>query len=168
MDLIDAINPKTFYETCSKIVRNYLNWRFYKKTMKRLQANGSLKQNGMRLDMRNRAYYVLNLEPETLMLGQEVLELEKSRVFESLAKKKVLFEDANLSEIIEARTERIKTDDYYAYLLQIKYMAMSSFGDIVYALIWLAAAATTGYFLTMGIMEYKAIFQWVSSIMTAR
>lgn len=138
--IIDFLNPRSFFERLSLVIRNYRNLSFYKKTMRALDKNGSLKQYGMRLDKRSRAYYVLNLEPEILMLGAEVLELEKSRVFESIGKKKVVLEEAGLTEIIEARTERIKTEDYYAYLIQIKYLPIAGLTEIFLCGVWIAAA----------------------------
>ncbi len=198
MTILEALKPKTFYESLSRVIRNYANLLFYRKTMVRLLENGTLKQYGLRLDTQKivtppvvdtftnrvkkpaktsrgmfsrpkyRAYYVLNLEPETLMMGSEVLELEKSRIYESLLKKKVMFEDAGLGELIEAKTDRIKTDDFYAYLIQIKYRSTSTFSDVVYVLLWAASVITLTYFIIHWAIAYKAIFAWISSIMTAK
>jgi len=136
--------------------------------MKRLFADGSLKTNGMRLDKRNRAYYVLNLEPETLMMGEEVLELEKSRVYESLLKKKPLFEKAGIGELIEAETERIKNEDYYAYLIQIKYRPIATLWNVIYIAAWAIAAGFIAYALIRIGFEYQSIFDWISSAMTSK
>lgn len=198
MTILEALKPKTFYESLSQVIRNYSNWVFYKKTMVRLFENGTLKQYGLRLDSQKivtpavvntftnnvkkpaktsrgmfsrpkyRAYYVLNLEPETLMMGSEVLELEKSRIYESLLKKKVMFEDAGLGELIEAKTDRIKTDDFYAYLIQIKYRSTAAFSDVAYILLWAVSVVTLTYFVIHWSIAYKAIFAWILSTMTAK
>lgn len=168
MKLFEALKPKTVYEALVRVYRNYVNWEFYKKTMDDLLKNGSLKQNGMRLDKRHRAYYVLNLEPETLMMGQEVLDLEKSRVYESLIKKKKLLEDAFLGELIEAKTERIKNEDYYAYLIQIKYRAMSSISDIIHVVLWSTAFSFVSYYAFKLALNYEAIFTWINSLVTTK
>lgn len=168
MTLREIISPLTFYGTLKKVIRNFVNWRFYNKTMKRFLKDGSLKQNGMRLDRRNRAYYALNLEPETLMMGDEVLELERSRVFESLGRKKPLFEKADLGELIEAKTERIKDDNYYAYLIQIKYRPTANIWNIIYVVFWLFMASMLAYFLVLGAMQYEIIYAWISNLMTAK
>lgn len=168
MTLLEALKPRTFYETCKQIFRNFANRRFYAKQMKRLFADGSLKTNGMRLDKRNRAYYVLNLEPETLMMGEEVLELEKSRVYESLLKKKPLFEKAGIGELIEAETERIKNADYYAYLIQIKYRPITTMANILYTIAWVTAAGFLAYALIRIGFEYQSIFDWINNTMTSK
>ena len=96
MKLLDLLNPVTFYKTLTRCWRNLESRRFYNRTVKKMQSDGLFKQFGMRLDMRNRAYYILNLEAETLMAGPDALDLERSRVFESLGIRKPIFEKAEL------------------------------------------------------------------------
>lgn len=168
MKLLDALHPKMFRDTLIMVFRNFVNWRFYKKQMKILNEDGSLKQNGMRLDKRNRAYYVLNLEPEILMMGEETIDLERSRVYESLGKKKPLFEKAGLGEIIEAKTDRIKDENYYAYLIQVKYRPIATAWNVIYVVVWLAALAGAAYFIIKGAVQYEAIVAWLNNVMTAK
>ena len=165
MGLLNLLNPKTFYETFLQIVKNISNRNFYRKTMKTLEKNGSLKQLGMRLDMRGRAYYVLNLEPETLMMGMETLELEKSRVLESISLKKSTFEKAGLAELIEAQTDRIKTEEYYAYLIQIKYRKIANWLDLVYVITWAAIASFLIYWIVQGALNYQAIATAIDNLL---
>ena len=153
----DFINPVTFYETAVIIVKNLKNFIFYRTKMSDINKSGVLKQTGLRLDRRARAYYVLNIEPELLMMGQDTLELEKSRVFESLAKKKELFETHNLTELIEAKTDRIKTSEYYAYLIQIKYRPMATVSNHVYVLSWLTCLTFIAYWIYLGFLNYNEI-----------
>ena len=153
----DFINPFTFYETAAIIIKNLKNFIFYRTKMSAINKTGVLKQTGLRLDRRARAYYVLNIEPELLMMGQDTLELEKSRVFESLAKKKELFETHNLTELIEAKTDRIKTSEYYAYLIQIKYRPMATVSNHVYVLSWLTCLTFIAYWIYLGFLNYNEI-----------
>jgi len=153
----DFINPFTFYETIVVIIKNLKNFIFYRTKMSAINKSGVLKQTGLRLDRRARAYYVLNIEPELLMMGQDTLELEKSRVFESLAKKKELFENHNLTELIEAKTDRIKTSEYYAYLIQIKYRPMATVSNHVYVLSWLTCLTVIAYWIYLGFLNYNEL-----------
>ena len=153
----DFINPFTFYETVVIIIKNLKNFIFYRTKMSDINKSGVLKQTGLRLDRRARAYYVLNIEPELLMMGQDTLDLEKSRVFESLAKKKELFETHNLTELIEAKTDRIKTSEYYAYLIQIKYRPMATVSNHVYVLSWLTCLTFIAYWIYLGFLNYNEI-----------
>ena len=153
----DFINPFTFYETAVIIIKNLKNFIFYRTKMSAINKTGVLKQTGLRLDRRARAYYVLNIEPELLMMGQDTLELEKSRVFESLSKKKELFETHNLTELIEAKTDRIKTSEYYAYLIQIKYRPMATVSNHVYVLSWLTCLTFIAYWIYLGFLNYNEL-----------
>jgi hypothetical protein len=157
MQLLNLLNPVTFYQALVKCWRNLANRRFYKSQMQSLKKDGSLKQLNMRLDMRSRAYYVLNLEAETLMAGADAFELERSRVFESISLRKPIFEKAELGELIEAKTERIKSSDYYAYLIQIKYRPTAKLNDYFYVLSWLACAAFLTYWVVRGVANYQEI-----------
>lgn len=168
MRIADAFHPKMFRDTLIMVFRNFSNWIFYRKQIKRLEMDGSLAQNGMRLDKRYRAYYVLNLEPELLIMGEETLDLEKSRVYESLGKKKPLFEKAGLGELIEGKTERIKNELYYAYLIQIKYRPIATVWNVIYVLLWLGALGAISYFLVSGAMQYESIISWLNGVMTSK
>lgn len=168
MKLIYYFKPKTFYKTLVKVIRNFKNRIFYKRQLLKLKEGGYLKQNNLRLDRRYRAYYVLNLEPETLLLGDEVFELEKSRVYESLEIKKQIFEKVGLRELIEAKTKRIKDSDYYAYLIQIKYLPMSNIWDKIYCLVWIILVLLIGRFLYLSIDYIPQIIDWVNNVMTAK
>lgn len=138
MGIIDFLNPLLFWKILKKVLINAKNRRYYVKQMQKLEEDGILKQMGMRLDLRRRAYYILNLEPETLMMGSEVLDLERSRVLESVNLRKPTFEKADLLELIEIKTQRIKTEDYYAYLIQIKYRPSSTVWNLVHVISWIS------------------------------
>jgi len=75
----------------------------------------------MRADTLKRVYFVINLLPETLLAGSDVELLERSRVTEAIAERNQVFMKDGLLEIIEADYRRIKTAEYYAYLVWIKY-----------------------------------------------
>lgn len=164
MTLLEFLNPNIFWKSLTLIVKNIRNRNFYINQMLTLDRNGSLAQVGMRLDMRRRAYYVLNLEPEALMMGTEVMELERSRVLESINSRKLIFETAELTELIEAKTERIKTKDYYAYLIQIKYRPIAGFGNWAHVLAWLNLATVATVYLIRAVCYRAEIVEWIKSI----
>jgi hypothetical protein len=86
-----------------------------------METQNFFKDLNARTDLLRRVYYVLNLEPETLLATGDLADLEKSRVFESVSKIQGRFADHNLVEIITVSSTRIKTEDYYAFLILIKY-----------------------------------------------
>jgi hypothetical protein len=161
MTLLEFLNPVIVWETLNQVIKNESNRQFYKRKMRELEKNGSLKQFGMRLDMRGRAYYIINLEPETLLMGAEVLDLEKSRVYESINLRKPMLENAELSELVEAITERIKTKEHYAYLIQIKYRPISGIGNIFHVVSWLTVASIATVYLSRLASRIPAAIDWI-------
>lgn len=161
MTIFEFLSPADFWRSLKRTVVNIRNWDFYVKRMRRLNQDGSLTQLGMRLDMRSRAYYVLNLEPETLMMGSDVLDLEKSRVLESINLRKGIFEKAELFELIEIKTERIKTKDHYGYLIQVKYLPSSTVWDFAHAISWILTFMTG---LIYGISNRYQILDFIKTI----
>jgi hypothetical protein len=161
MTIFEFLSPVDFWQSLRKTVINVKNWNFYVKCMRRLKEDGSLAQMGMRLDMRSRAYYILNLEPETLMMGSEVLELEKSRVLESIAIKKGIFEKAGLFELIEVKTERIKNENHYGYLIQVKYLPSANASDWFHVVSWVSLFAICSNYL---ISNWRELLETVKTM----
>lgn len=164
MTLLEFLHPGIFWKNLKKVTRDIQNRHFYGRKMRELEENGTLKQFGMRLDMRSRAYYVLNLEPETLMMGAESLELEKSRVLESINVRKGIFETAELTELIEAKTERIKNAEYYAYLIQIKYRPISNLGHVSHVLGWMICSSFAMTYAIKAIYHKAEILNWILEV----
>jgi hypothetical protein len=163
MTVFEFLSPIIFWAKLKKIVISVKNWNFYVKTMRVLNENGTLKQMGMRLDLRSRAYYILNLEPETLMMGTEVLDLERSRVLESINLREPTFQNAGLIELIEVKTDRIKTDDYYAYLIQVKYRPAANRWEWFHVVSWLSIAfAICAYSIKYQFM-IRAVFSQITT-----
>jgi hypothetical protein len=86
---------------------------------------------GGRVDWLRRVYYVINLEPETLLATGDLIDLEKSRVYESISKIQGRFADYNLVEIVDVTSKRIKDPDFYAYVVLIKYDNSSTVKDFI-------------------------------------
>lgn len=128
MGLLSILNPKNFYKSASLLAKDASNLSFYRKSATKLSEQKFLEQYGMRIDWLKRMYYVINLEPETLLANDSV-ELEKSRVFESVNRIQTIFADSNLIEIINVSSKRIKTADYYAYVIWIKFKPISKWSD---------------------------------------
>lgn len=185
MNFLEKIKAKAAYAAFTRVIRNRANYKFYKKTMLDLSKNGTLEQYGLRLadepkanklikffalanKYRCQAYYALNLEPEILMMGSEAIDLEKSRVYESLLIKKAMYEEAGLGELIEAKTERIKTEDYYAYLIQIQYRPISTKADITYVIVWMTVCVIALSFIAWLGFQYEIIGSWLSRVVTSK
>jgi len=135
MGLLNLINPIEAINSVRTIVKDITNYLFYRKQIKAIDSAGIFRTKRMRTDWLSRVYYVVNLEPELQLATGDLIDLEKSRVFESVSKVQGIFADRNLIEIIDVSSKRIKDDTYYAYLVTIKYRVETVFSDIVRAVI---------------------------------
>jgi hypothetical protein len=131
MKLLNFINPVIAFNSAKDIIKDLNNYVFYRKQIKKMETQNFFKDLNARTDLLRRVYYVLNLEPETLLATGDLADLEKSRVFESVSKIQGRFADHNLVEIINVSSTRIKTDEYYAFLILIKYDSKFKFSNLL-------------------------------------
>ena len=151
--LLDFLNPVSFWKNTVSCYRDVVNYSFYRGIVKKLDQEGLLKEKGMRTDWLKRVYFVINLQPETLLAGQDIDLLERSRVTEAIAERNQVFMKDGLLEIIQADYQRIKTTDYYAYLIWVKYRWTSSIATWLKSLIWLTGVITL-------CVNYQLFIQW--------
>jgi hypothetical protein len=131
MGLLNLINPIEAFNSARTVLKDLTNYWFYRKQIKAINEAGIFRTKKMRVDSLCRVYYVVNLEPELQLATGDLIDLEKSRVFESVSKVQGIFADHNLIEIVDVSSKRIKDDDYYAYLVTIKYRVESELSDLV-------------------------------------
>lgn len=135
MGLLNLLNPIEAIDAVRTIVKDLTNYRFYRKQIKAIEDAGIFRTKKMRVDWLCRVYYVVNLEPELQLATGDLIDLEKSRVFDSVSKIQGIFADRNLTEIVDVSSKRIKDDNYYAYLVTIKYRVDTVLSDIAKAVI---------------------------------
>ena len=143
--ILDFLNPVSFWKNAVSCYKDVANYRFYRKTIKLLEGEGLLRDKGMRSDWLKRVYFVINLLPETLLAGGDVELLERSRVTEAIAERNQVFTKNGILEIIEADYRRIKDNDYYAYLIWVKYRWQTSFSEWFKTIAWLILLGTLVY-----------------------
>jgi|688.fasta_scaffold01416_44 hypothetical protein len=162
--ILDFLNPVSFWKNVSQCYKDVINYRFYRKTITKLTADGSLKEKGMRADTLKRVYFVINLLPETLLAGSDVELLERSRVTEAIAERNQVFMKDGLLEIIEADYRRIKTAEYYAYLVWIKYRWESKISTWFKTVLWISLLVTIAVNYQIGVTAAKSIWMWYQQI----
>jgi hypothetical protein len=101
MGLLNLLNPIEAIDAVRTIVKDLTNYRFYRKQIKAIEAAGIFRTKKMRVDWLCRVYYVVNLEPELQLATGDLIDLEKSRVFESVSRIQGIFADRNLTEIVD-------------------------------------------------------------------
>lgn len=135
MGLLDLLNPIEAIGSVKTIAKDISNYRFYRKKIKLIEESGIFKDRKMRVDYLSRVYYVVNLEPELQLATGDLVDLEKSRVYESVYRLQGVFADHNLVEIVDVSSKRIKDSDHYAYLVTISYKVESETSDLIRSII---------------------------------
>lgn len=151
MAILSFLNPRKVIESVQTIYQDTSNYLFYRKKISILEKEGIFQSLNMRSDWLKRVYYVINLEPETMLATGDLIELEKSRVYESVYKFQGRFADHNLVEIVDITTQRIKDSDFYAYLVMVKYRTSVKSGDFYNAI---CASVVVAYLVKFAIYLY--------------
>lgn len=162
--ILDFLNPISFWKNVTSCYKDVINYRFYRKVISKLEAEGLLKDKGMRTDLLRRVYFVINLLPETLLAGGDVDLLERSRVTEAIAERNQVFMKDGLLEIIEADYRRIKTADYYAYLVWIKYRWSSAISTWIKAILWISLLVILIANYQVAINGAQSVWAWYLQI----
>lgn len=167
MKLLNFFRPTEIFETFSDLVKDVSNYVYYRKQISNMAKKGIFARNKMRTDVLKRVYYVVNLEPETLM-SIDYADLERSRIFESVYTLQNDLMNYNLTEIIEIKSERIKDSEYYAYLVWIKYKRTTTYKEILSVI---AYGAVAFYLVKFGIFAFhnqESILQMIKSYILSK
>jgi hypothetical protein len=168
MGLFSFLNPMKAISSTKTLAKDISNYVFYRRQVKKMNDQGLFKNVNGRVDALRRVYYVLNLEPETLLATGDLIDLEKSRVFESISKVQGRFADHNLVEIVEVSSERIKSDEYYAYLILIKYDSQFRVKDIFRVISWLAILFFGIAYAIEVIQNFDAVVDSIKNTITTK
>lgn len=164
MGLLNMFNPVLAIKSAKTIIKDISNYLFYRKQIKSMNDQKLFDVVGGRVDYLRRVYYVINLEPETLLATGDLIDLEKSRVYESVSKIQGRFADHNLVEIVDVSSRRIKDTEYYAYLVTIRYDSQFVIRDILRVII---LGAMSYFAVKYGIYVASNFDLVVSSIMNS-
>lgn len=168
MGLLNMFNPVLAIRSARTIIKDISNYLFYRKQIKSMNEQKLFDVVNGRVDYLRRVYYVINLEPETLLATGDLIDLEKSRVYESISKIQGRFADHNLVEIVDVSSKRIKDEEYYAYIVTIRYDSQLVVRDILRVLI----LGTLSYFaINYGIYvanNFNLVASSIMNIVTAK
>lgn len=137
------LNPINFFKALYEMFLEIKNFIFYLKKVKKLDESGELKQRGLRLDYIKRLYFVKNIQPEALLYGESesggTEQFEKQFIADALRQHNDIFTRDGSIELVKVSYKRIKTSDYYAYLIWIwfrfqKFTFWNILGQVIYVL----------------------------------
>lgn len=160
------LNPIRFFTLLVEYIKELSVYNFYRKTVQNLETTRELEQRGLRLDRLNRIYFVKNLPPEALLYGVSepggTEQFEKTFIAEALRVHNEMFIKNQLIDVVKTSLERIKTKDYYAYLVKIGFRFRAvTVGRTFYLL---AYAICASYIIRKLIIEFPNMKAWVVNL----
>lgn len=138
--LINKLNPVAVFKSLVATIKELIRYRKYSNILKELDVDGKLKDNGIKLE-KNLMYVGVNLNPELLLYGGDSQEsVELKFISEAMRKYTDFLEKEGILDAISADYERILNDDFYGYVVQIKFkMTKYKLSNVLYDICYLLA-----------------------------
>ncbi len=105
------------------MLREVDNYYFFMRQAEIFSDSGELKHYKLKMNDKHGIYGAINLPPELLLYhkGEELEQLEKTYFGNEMSKLNDVFIKYDIIELYKIDFERIKDDDYYAYVFNIRY-----------------------------------------------
>lgn len=120
--ILQKINPVWVVKSLQKNLNEFRKHQTYKKIIYDLNAMGKLEEIGFRVDPDANLYLGINLNPELLLYSdtsQESVELKM--ISEKMLKYNDFLTKEGILDVITVDYDRIKSEEFYGYVLQIRF-----------------------------------------------
>jgi hypothetical protein len=120
--ILQKINPLWVVKSLQKNLNEFRKHETYKKIIYDLNAAGKLEEIGFRSDSDANLYLGINLNPELLLYSdtsQESVELKM--ISEKMLKYNDFLTKEGILDVITVDYDRIKSEEFYGYILQIRF-----------------------------------------------
>lgn len=120
--ILDYLSPVRIYRQLSINLKELLNYRKFKKIIVDLNESGKLEEIGIRADASANMYIGIDLNPELLLYSETSQEsVELRLISEKMNKYNDFLTKEGILDSIKVDYERVQTDAYYGYVLQISF-----------------------------------------------
>ena len=121
--MFNIINPFFLVKKFTKMSREVSNFYFFKKQIKIISESSKGSIFNLKINYKGELYTAINLEPELRMYhtGKELEGIEKTYVGSRLAQFNEMFTEHEILEMVKLRWKRVFDNDYYAYIVHIKF-----------------------------------------------
>jgi hypothetical protein len=169
-NLLRSLGPLNIIRRLILMVKEFYFFFVYKKSLKKLEPQ--LKERNIVKSSNSSLIKSVNLKPETLLLANkaeagmsdddknELKKLELSFVSKEIAKQNDIFIEEGVIELIKTEATRVKTSDYYGYLVEISFKWKDAKLYQVLRVIFQLSLWIVGLLL----IPYKTIFNYVVSL----
>jgi hypothetical protein len=120
--ILKYLDPTKVYSRLSLAIKDLLKHKKYKRVILELQKSGKIEEIGFRVDEQCNLYLGINLNPELLLYSETSQEsVELKLISEKLKKYTDFLTKEGILDCVRVEYDRVKTEEYYGYILQIKY-----------------------------------------------
>ena len=151
------LSPKKNWITIKECMLDLSRNKTYNKILMELFEAGKISEIGFQMDESLNLYVGVNLNPEMLIYGdtsQESAELKF--VSEKIGKYTDFLTKEGILDYVKVDYDRVKTDDYYGYILKISYdFKKYSRKKLTRAIIYFASL------LSISIVSILALLMWL-------
>ena len=126
--------------------REVENFYFFIRQMEMFADSGELKQYKLKMNEKHCIYGAINLPPELLLYNndKDLEQLEKTFFGNEMKKLNDVMLKYDIMELYSIEFERVKTDDFYAYVFNIRYKwNHCSTGSVTTAIVMSAAVVAS-------------------------
>jgi hypothetical protein len=112
-----------YFEMMSNYYHEMDNYLYFKRKIKDADDEGLVSRNNMKVSKsHNEMYFVVNLQPENLLLDKnDMMKIEQLVVGNEIVKIETSFEKYSLFDMFKFTYERILNESYYAYGVTCKF-----------------------------------------------
>jgi hypothetical protein len=120
--ILKYLDPTKVYSRLSLAIKDLLKHKKYKRVILELQKSGKIEEIGFSVDEQCNLYLGINLNPELLLYSETSQEsVELKLISEKLKKYTDFLTKEGILDCVRVEYDRVKTEEYYGYILQIKY-----------------------------------------------
>lgn len=138
---LNKINPVWVIKSLKRNINEYSKYQKYKKIIYELNELGKLSEIGFKVDDDANLYLGINLNPELLLYSETSQEsVELKMVSDKMLKYNEFLTKEGILDVITVDYDRVKNDEFYGYVLQVKFDFKNfSKKEVIWAVSYLSA-----------------------------
>jgi hypothetical protein len=135
--------PSSVIKSIKGNVKDIFNNKKYQSIITELDESGKLSKIGFKKEKSNLLFGV-NLNPELLIYTEDSQESVELKFVSDASKKYTKFlENEGILDSITAEYERVKTEDFYGYIVKISYNSKFNKKDFIYGISYCTVLIST-------------------------
>ncbi len=152
--ILNKINPAWVIKSLSRNINEIKKHKTYKKIIYDLNSLGKLEEIGFKVDSDANLYLGINLNPELLLYSETSQEsVELKMISEKMLKYNDFLTKEGILDSITVDYERIHNEDFYGYILQIKFDDKNfNRGELIWSISYLSALVLGSIAATLAIV----------------